>query len=211
MALLTAEELAGQTGQTIKTLATYRGRGKVVRNKKGLYDTANAVNAAFIANHGWKTPTKAGHKAPAPVKTTEGDDDLAPEDSESSYEPDSTGINTLQVSDKRYKHFLAQKTERAAELDRIRIEKLKGILVPSAPLIPIFLRHNQYILQEQKNADEEILTMYAHKYDITPEDMASFRGEQVKRRNAAAQRAAEMSERNIEQTINDFSEKKRVA
>jgi hypothetical protein len=203
--LYTKKQFAELTNKSTRELSVYISRVKVIV-VNDLIDPSNDTNKAFLMKFGGEKTLKT---PPKPQKQV--DEDFGEDFPETDDSPDESGINPLQISDKRYKHFLAQKTERAAELDRIRIEKVKGILVPSAPIIPIFLRHNQYIMQEQKNADEEILSSFAHKYDITSEDVAHFRGEQVKRRNAAATRAAEMSVKNIENTINGYSEKKRVS
>lgn len=200
---LTKKEFAALCGIKTNRLSVEITRSKVVLGADGKIDTNNETNTAFRTR---VQATQENKAQQMPREETWVDSDGADD------EPaDESGIDPLVVSDKKYKHYLAEKTKRASELDGIRIEKAKGILIPSAPIIPIFLRHNQFIMQEQKNADEEILSMYAHKYDITPEDMAYIRGEQVKRRNAAAERAAEMSEKNIANTINEFSEKKRVA
>jgi len=211
MALLTKNEFAEQCGIQTKALSVYIQRGKVVVVNEHL-DTNNDRNKAFIEkNKGKKREKELIKDIPtiAPtvkhqVNIDDFDDDVLNEDDEDSEVP------ALYVSEKLLKHLDTKKREREISLLKIKEDKIRGIVIPSDLIKPVFLQHNQYILMEQKNADEEILTMYAHKYSMSLEDIAFMRGEYVKRRNAAVQKAAESSAKAVENIVRDFSDKRGV-
>lgn len=226
MAILTKQEVAEATGQTTRSLSVYIKRKKLpVINKganKGMVDTKDRAWVEFISMYGWKgkdgntvaaKPTPQLKHQPQPQEP-EDDTDFTDfgidEDVETDHDTTGGKLMELPKSDKMYKHFLAVKTQRAAELDKIKIEKLKGIVIPSAFIQPVFLQHNQYILTEQKNADEEMLTAMKQKYDITGEDLAWIRGEWTKRRNQAVNKAVDSSLKSVDTIISNFSEKRGV-
>ena len=210
MAYLSKKEFAEVCILKTKDLSNYIKRGKVIVRTDELIDTDTDVNKAFIENRRAKMdvaladPEIASDKPGASRRMGQILGGDKPE------KVDDTGLMSVVIADRHYKHHLAIKTERAAELDRLKIEKAKGIVVPSEPIIPIFLQHNQHILQEQKNADEEMLSLFAHKYGISSADTAHIRGEWVKRRNAAVQKATDATKKAIPALINDYSEKRGV-
>lgn len=218
MAQLTKKEFADQTGQTTKTLSTYILRKKVVVNKAGLIDTNNEINKAFIAIHAWKKVEKPSKKAALPTNEDEEDMEDADVPDFFSFQIDpmpsgsgtGDGLPDLIVSEKRYKHALANKTEAAEELDRLRIKKLKGDVVPSAPIGGLVFQFKQYILTQQKIAYERFLTEITHKYSIAGADMAEYRTFFIKELNAAAQTATDLFLKDLDNTLSLFSVKKAV-
>jgi hypothetical protein len=215
MALLTKKDVAEQCCKETNWLSVYIKRNKLVVIKKGankgMIDTSIEPNKSFMKMYAVTAgipPLKGTRQPKAAIQEGEQSefDQIFNDAPSEPATPDENGILPVHESDRRYKHFLAVKTESAAQLDQIKIEKLKGIVIPSAVVIPVFTQHNQYIVQEQKNADEEMLTDLKQRYDISGEDLAYLRGIWTKRRNAATAKATEMSIKGVENIINDFSE-----
>lgn len=112
------------------------------------------------------------------------------------------------MAEARYKAARAIKTEKEAELSDIRVEKVRGSIIPTDIVIPIFVQHNQHILNAQKIADDEILNDLAHRFSIGGDDVAKLRGEFVKRRNEAMKKATEASEKGIDAQVKNFIDTK---
>lgn len=207
MAKLSKQEFAAQTGQTTKTLATYIGRGKVVVNKKGEIDTTNEVNKQFIAIHAWKVPTK-----PGAIKLPEPDDETPDTDTPETEETTTSDgkIPNIAVSEKRYKYELANKTEAAAILDRLKIKKLRGDVIPVAPIELLIFQFKQYTLTQQKITYEKFLNEIGHKYSITAEDMAYYRGFFTKACNDCVEEATKAFIRDLGSVLADYTIKKGV-
>lgn len=217
MALITKQAFALKCNIPTNQLSVLLKRGQVVCDGD-MADTNHPKNVLYYNNREAKglLTKKESSKKSAPKKPksdklktelTDDEDDL---DDDGLMDMPAGKILPLDQSERRKKHFEAINAERNSELLRMRKEKLQGIVIPSAPLVPVILQHNQHILMEQKNADEEILSMLAHRYDITPADVAYMRGEWVTRRNAAATKAADATKKSIKSIINDYSEKRGV-
>lgn len=231
--LKTKAEFAEMCGISTSYLSVAIGRRNVVPNEDGMIDTEHPSNVAYYNKKvatkpelqvkkkitldrptgDQQIPREETYVAPKtykvrPVYDEEINEISAEMPQKTLFDPDT--LMSLPESEQRYKHNLAIKTERDAEIKRLEIEKKKGIVVPSAPIQPIFLQHNQHILAEMKNADEEMLTAFAHKYGISGADVAYIRGEWVNRRNVAMQKASEASAKGIAAIINDYSDKRAV-
>ena len=231
MAFLTKKEFAERTGQKTKNLAVYASRGKVVVGADDLIDTDHPTNQAFIGKHGWKAkqveekkPEKVVKPKPAakervftkpkPQKAIISDDDF--EDDEE-VEIGNIGDVTDELSalakdtaeaEARYKAARAIKTEQEAGLTKMRVEKVRGSIIPTDIVIPIFVQHNQHILSSQKAADDEILNDLAHRFGIGGDEVAKLRGEWVKRRNEAMKKATEASEKGVDAVVKNFIDTK---
>lgn len=120
------------------------------------------------------------------------------------------GTDMLGISQamKVYEDAKARKTVQQARYEEIRVQKLKGIVVPTMLVMPLFTQHNVHIMHECKNADEEILQEMAHKYGMSPEDVAEMRKKMIDRRNEAMKRAIESSEQGVDNLIMSFQEER---
>lgn len=228
MAVVTKKSFASQCEIETKYLSVDISRGKVIVNDDGMIDTTNPKNQIYIQKKlmgkepnpisSTPEPTKPkiekisvprGNVPPVPPKAsmqlpdgiTEGDVNTALQMIE--------GMDYQQL-EMLYKYLQGEKLKTDIEKNKIEIEKKMGVVVPSEPLIPIVKQHNHFILQEQKNADEELLLAMAHKYDIAPSDTAYLRGEWIRLRNDAVTKATNLTVKSIGDVINDYSEKRGV-
>lgn len=201
MALKTKKEFAALVNQSTRWLSVYIERGKVVVNKKGMIDTENVVNKSFLLQY---DPTKKTEPQ-IPREETFKDPTATSE------RPAELGdIPDVYVSDARYKHFLALKTERAAELDRLKIDKIKGEVIPSDLMPPVILQHNQSFVTAFKNVADQILTDFAKIKNFSVAEIADMRGRMLQAINDGAKNATAMSLKTVSVIVKDFSVKRGV-
>lgn len=225
MAYLTKKEFAEQTVGTTRQLAVYIKRGKVVVRKDDLIDTNNATNKAFIAKYGIGPVGKGGiPKYDEPVVEITDDPDnthtvtlgdliekvkreSAAEDAEI-MEEEGERLLPVQLSQKKYQHYLADKTKKAAALDDLKIQKLKGEVIPVGPVETLVFQFKQYSLTQMKIALEKILGEFAHKYKVSPEDLAYYRGLGVKALNEATRQATDDFVKGFDIKLNEYTSKR---
>lgn len=193
-----------------KDLSNYAKRGNVVVRDDGQIDTLEDKNRAFLQKRHAKmdkaladpeiiNDTPKAHTRMKQILSGNTEDDY-----------DADGIMSVTASEKKYKHFLAVKTERAAELDRLKIEKAKGIMVPSELIQPVLLQHNQSITTAFKNGGEELLRMISKKRGLTGAELAYYRGEFVQIINTAIANATSASVAAVKNIISEHSERRGV-
>jgi hypothetical protein len=227
MAILTKKSFANQCEIETKYLSVDISRGKVVVNADGMIDTTEPKNQIYIQKKlmGKEPPQLSSPEPTKPKieKISVPRGNVAPQQPKASMQlPEgitegevNTALQMIEGMDYQqlemlYKYLQGEKLKTDIEKNKIEIEKKMGVVVPSEPLIPIVKQHNHFILQEQKNADEELLLAMAHKYDIAPSDTAYLRGEWIRLRNDAVTKATNLTVKAIVDVINDYSEKRGV-
>jgi hypothetical protein len=208
MALFSKTEYAEACGMVSNALAVYIKRGKVVVGEDGMIDTNEDKNIAFLEKmrskkQGIVIPKEPKKKAP-PVPTP-----VFAEESENNSENEGE-IPSLAASERLLKHLDTQKREREVEKLDLEIEKKRGEVIPSELIKPVFLQHNQHLLMSMKNADDEMLSIFGHKYSLALEDIAWIRGEWTKKRNTAITEATSASVKAVDSIVADFSVKRGV-
>jgi hypothetical protein len=193
MALLSKKEYAELCGMATNALSVYihPDRSEVIV-ENGYIDSENETNKRFLEKRIAKGKSKSA--------TFEGE--RKPNNNE--------GIPSYEESEQLVKFWDAKKREKEVEKLQIEVSKKKGEVIPSELMKPLILQHNQHILMEQKNADEEMLTMFAHKHSIPGADVAYIREAWINRRNAAVKSATKATVSGVESVIQDYSEKRGV-
>ena len=217
MALHSKKDFAELCGLPTKNLATYIGRGKVVIGEGDLIDDKNSINKIFLAqrkskaseqqviNHIKKYPTAKEKEDPAIPPSS--DDD----------EGDELGgrihiagkMDTAKALEK-LAYFRAEKTERETIRLDLDIQKKRGEVIPSDMVKPIFVRHNQFILTNFKNATDDILARFAKYKELEPEYVAELRGEMIAVINRAVADSVKMSIESVEDIVNEYKVKRGV-
>lgn len=204
MAIFSKKEFATQCGISTSYLSVQIKRSKVVLNDEDKIDTSNERNALYLEKNkkaNISLSVDPVQKVQSTVKNVPTSD--APKE-------DSGEIPSFNVSERLLKYLDTQKREKEVEKLSIEIQKKRGEVIPSELIKPVFLQHNQYILMEMKNADEEMLSLMLHKYDIKSEDVAFLRAEWTKRRNACITNAISASLKGVSSIVSEFTEKKGV-
>jgi len=195
MALLTKKEFTALCGIKTNRLSVEIERGKVILGDNDMVDPDNETNVAFRERVQSKQAAKNEQISRSETYVEPGGDD---ED----------GINPLTVSDKRYKHFLAQKTEKAVELADLEIAKKRGVVVPSELIKPLFSQHNQSIITEFKNLMDSALRVVGKECDLTVEQAARIKGDWIAGLNEAMDRAKKATAKGIANIVENYQEAK---
>lgn len=122
-------------------------------------------------------------------------------------EDDDVVMSTF-IAENKYKAARAVKVQHEAELMKLKVAKVRGSVIPTELVMPVFLQHCQSILMAQKATDDEILSDIAHRYKIPPEDVAALRGKWTKDRNDAMDRAIEASEKSVDAILTNYIDEK---
>lgn len=123
------------------------------------------------------------------------------------YEDPDIIMSTFEAENK-YKSARAVKVTHEAELMKLKVAKVRGSVIPTELVMPVFIQHNQSILMAQKATDDEIISDIAHRFKIPAEAVAELRGKWATDRNAAMDRAIEASEMSVDAILINFIDEK---
>lgn len=215
MALLSKKEFAQLCMWETKQLSVYIGRGQVVVRGDKMIDTNEDKNVAFLEKYGYSKAVLATPAEPKPEKAKE-PPRQAPQlvtvdlgDGEQST-IDLSNIPSYQDSERLLKYLDTEKRQKEIEKLQLDIEKKQGEVIPVAPIEQLVFQFKQYTLTQGKIAYEKFLTEIGHKYSITPDDLAYYRGFFIKQLNTATTEATEAFNRDMDIVLNEFSVKKGV-
>lgn len=208
MAKIPKKEFAELCGLTTGNLGNYIKRGHVVC-VHDLIDTTNPTNLRFLEKRSAKDKAdKQPAEGQKPKKTTAAQpkgkeipdiEDLTPEE-----------VPSYEESERKLKYLDTLKREKEIEKLQIDIDKKKGVVVPSELIKPVFLQHNQNIVQEFKNTADEIVRTFSKKHSLGANEVAEIKGELVACINSAIKKAVHASISQVKNIINEHSIKKEV-
>lgn len=124
-------------------------------------------------------------------------------------EEEVTGESMTLLSKKKMKADTAYKL-RQEELARLRIQKQRGILIPTALVKVVFKQHSQSILVEFKNSVDSILTILRKRKNLDANEVAEIRGELQQAINDSVGKSISRSQKSISNIVNEYAEKKEV-
>lgn len=211
MAIFSKTEFAETCGMVSNALSVYIKRGKVIVNEDGKIDTKEDRNMAFYE--------KKRSKGSLPKEKPQIVAKEPTQEKKFTYKEPETGeestinagdIPSFVESERLLKHLDTKKREREVEKLDLEIEKKRGEVIPSELIKPVFLQHNQHLLMSMKNADDEMLSIFGHKYSLALEDIAWIKGEWTKKRNTALSEATGASVKAVDTIVAEFSVKRGV-
>lgn len=207
MARLTKKEFGELCGIAEKNVYTYIQRGNVLMGDDGYIDTNADKNVLFVQKRQSKksiNEVAAAQQLPKYAQKSKSYEEIENEGEDS--DEDSNGIPSLTTSERKKKHLETIKIAQEIELLKLREEKLKGIVVPSELIKPLFLQHNQSIVSEFKNTADEIIRAIGKRKSLNANEMAEIKGELVKIINVSIGKATKASVKAVDIIINDFSD-----
>lgn len=225
MALLTKKEFAERCGITIKNLATYVTRHKVIYTKaerRGDERVNDAIepNCSFLAYHAGKKYLKPKKEVPPKklmVTRPPTIKEMLPVEMVAPTYKDEVEDEELPPGAAEYAGLDAKKVAKQIEKMEKEIEKLtlgnskaKGQVVPIHLMDSVFLQERQSILMEAKNALQDILSIFGKKRDLTAYERADISAEFTDRLNEMMKRAAAVTEKAIDVIVREFSNKRAV-
>lgn len=216
MAKLSKKEFAELCGMETNKLAVYVQRKKAIAGDDGLFDTANLTNKAFIAKHSHKSgiqlPKEPIQRQPRRMPVVSEDEDMFAgiSDEELAQYAGNGSIMPLEVSERHYKHFLALRTEKASELEQLKIEKAKAEVIPHGVIAPLFLYHNQSVLTKGKEFIDKMLIEWGHRFGINIDEIAKTKTAFYVGLNEWIEEATNLSIKGVDNIVKDYAIKKGI-
>lgn len=223
MALLTALEFSELCIVPRTSLASYESRGKIVAKGSGKskkFDTENPINSLFIRDKQAKKTTEQEEaeiinrikKYPATTDKPETSHTDAFNkiladvvEAEKAVGVVRNGIPKYEDSVQLLKYLDTLKRQSEIDLNKIKVQKQKGEVVPADLIEPIFLEHNRHILTEFKNAMDEVLKIFSKMKDLEPNENAELKGILRNRVNKAMKDASESSSQSVKSVIKNYT------
>lgn len=222
MAFLSKKEFSDLCGIPTNALAVYVKRKKVVLSGEFVDDTL-PKNKAFLKKKSVakkrksvatdskpKTESKKQNsnnlpKNPAPNLPVYKKDPPEPKPQITDPEPDSTFLLEQEK-------LTLQNTqlERANEIAQIKIEKLRGDVIPTDIVKNTFMQHFKSITTSFHQGADNVLIKIAQKYDLSRQEVANYRGELISIINDCVKDAVEESKKSIQNIVNEYSQVKGV-
>lgn len=211
--LKTKQQVAGLLGINTRHLAVLIKRGKLICSGDSI-DIQQTDNKAYISKQ--QNSNKKGAKAvkldevkvPKQIPRTETYIEPDTEDDEDESDPDK--IPDYHVSETKLKFLDTKKREREIALLKIKEDKIRGTVIPSELVKPVFLQHNQSIITAMKNMMDEKLREIAKKHSLNVNEVADIKGNWVTGLNESIDKATKASIKAVDNIISEHSEKKSV-
>lgn len=199
MALYTRNQFCELTSINHAYLTTYIKRGKIKVNEHDLIDDTIRENSLFIKK-------KIGTKY-SPI--------IADDDDEETVKNPENDIYIKKNNDQYELNIIKTKIEikkKNEEYEKIKLQnsKIRGEVVPSELIKPVFLQHNQSIMTAFKNASDEMLRLISKKKGLSLNETAELSGELTVVINTAIDKANKASVKAIDNIISEHSETKGV-
>ena len=200
-------------------------RRKVVVDADGTIDSANDKNKLFLEKIYGRmdlVPGKggaiqlppanavapAGNVIPLPPSATGNKKELTDEELKDALAM--CGGMTYEQLEKVYKYLQGEKLKSDIAKNNIELQKRRGEVVPVSPIESLVFQFKQHTLTQQKITYQGFLNEIAHKYSITAEDMAYYKGYFIKQLNISVSEASENFKANLEATLKELAIRKRV-
>lgn len=208
MALLTKSEFSELCGRKSNWLSTYIGRGEVVATGNLINDTLD-LNKHFLSKHR-KTPEIEQVKETVAKPVTEKRNDSIKQGDLFEKQTGSEAVVPFSVSETKLKFLDTQKREEEIAKLKLDNQKKRGEVIPSELIKPVFLRHNQSITTEFKNATDEILRSFSKRKSLSVNEEAELKGELIEIINSSMIKATNLTVSSIDNIINEYALKKGI-
>lgn len=214
-------------GISSRHISTYAKRRQIVINDDGLIDVDHEINYAFLIQKGFneikkqngtgkKTPAKKAvakktttKKAPAkksPAKKAKAD-----------HKPKPVPPPVVDPEIERLKQELAamdrdklqadtDKKRHDAEIARIRMEKLQGLLIPTDLVVSVIQLQAESLKKAYHDAAEKLIIIFSQKKKLTNTEMGDLRRELTTVINNAIDDGIDESKKGVKKIVKEYSE-----
>lgn len=189
MSVVTKAVFAEMCGLKTNKLWNYTDRGQVILLGDGKIDCDDPRNKAFL------------EKKSAKKQKQEPQEKQKPQESNQDQE---TGTDYAAL-DRQKLSAQVEKLNQEVRLLKIKEEKLKGIVVPSEVIMPVFLQHNQSVLTSVKNESDEFVRLFSKKRGLSGEEIAEIKSGLIEWFNRAMDSASALSKVTIKDIVNNYS------
>lgn len=221
-------DFAKHCGIESRQLSIYIKRNKVLVSDGDMIDISNDTNNAFYEKRKHKSslpkglPTVELKKVPTkkvaqkkeiahPIESVDEFEKIAESDSEEIGNSSSSDIDDeIQESHadlEKRKVYLGNKLlEERIEIERVKKDKLHGLVVPTQLVSVVFTQHSKNIASEFKNGADDWIIRIEKKLDLSRDDVAKLRGELVDVINKSVKKSVETSKKQIYSIVRQYKE-----
>lgn len=176
---LSRKELKKRFGISDAHISVYVKRGKLVPNEAGLFDFDNPQNALYATTRELKATTAIDG---AEAATQAGD-----------LMQKKIQADTLRI-------------ESVTELNRIRIQKIEGEVLPTDLVQPIFIMFTKAIQTAFADEAEDIVRDVSHAAKLSKQQMADLRKRIVEAVNRATEKGVKDGKSEVKKVANTYSD-----
>lgn len=208
MDILPKKDFAAQCGLLTNKLWKYVDRGNVILLGDGKVDLNDPRNRAFLEMRQAKLKPNVKIEE-KPLETLKQITNIKTGTPQPDDEPkhDSKSLINLEVQKTMGQ---VAKINQEVVLLKIKEEKIKGVVVPSELIKPVFLQHNQSILTEIHNEANEFVRIFAKRHSLKANEVADIKSDLIDWVNIAIDKAIQLSSNQIDNIINTYQEERGV-
>lgn len=220
-------DFAKHCGIESRQLSIYIKRNKVLVSENEMIDISNETNNAFYEKRKHKSKletelpavklNRVVTKKTAPkkevIQTTETVDEFSDIAENDDAVNDIIGsisgddIVESQAELEKRKVYLGNKLlEERIEIERVKKDKLHGLVVPTQLVSVVFTQHSKNIASEFKNGADDWIIRIEKKLDLSREEVASLRGGLVDVINKSVKKSVETSKKQIYSIVRQYKE-----
>ena len=206
-------EFASMAGISKANLSTYVKRGKAIRLPNGNFETENEYNVLFLEKRNKNSGFDNSREFIKEGNEREQISELQKQKREAKQKFNdvggevgaSTGQSITQI-EKAIKLLTANKLKRDVEVLDIKIEKLKGTVIPSDLVKLVFAQQFKSTAIAFKNGAEKFIMRLTKEVGLSREEGNKIRAEFIEIINEAVTDSIVESKKQIEQIVEDFTE-----
>jgi len=217
----TRREFSDLCGIEAKALAVYVGRKKVILNENGEVDTALPMNLAFLEKRTGKTetppvvpePQKKKNRivtTPTPKEPITIRKERALRNKHGKTDEEKEQLNTNFEIDNAIKRLELEKKEQEVELNKLKIAKLQGDVIPTELVKVVFSQHFKSVTNAFHQGADNFITEITKMLSLDREQMVKLRAELVEIINTAVTDSIEESKESINNIQQEYSQKRGV-
>lgn len=223
MAKFTAKEFYTLCGISKGNFYTYKKRGNIHTNDDGLVDSELPMNADFMNK---RVMNKKTIPKPAPIvevasvastppilkrKPTKAE--LKAEQKEAEKREERAAVSDQQAThkynlDRQIKEADLEAKEQTIELNRLKIAKLSGEVIPTDLVRIVFAQHFRSVANSFNNAADNYISVIIAKFKGKKDDVAFIRGELIDVVNEAIKDSISDSNNHISNIVKEYSDKR---
>lgn len=211
MALISQTDFCKQCGKDAAYVTVNVKRGKLVRVKVGNeyhFDDTVDINKAFLEK--WKGRNQITEETKKGVHQLTKPPILPPENLEIELDTKNIESYSFQELDKLNKSLDAKKKEKEIRKLEIQIEKAEGLVIPTEMVKGVFARHTKNMVTELDNFVERMITEFAAIKNLSSTEIATMREMKIQALNTAAEGASNTTKNDIENIIDEYSDKRAI-
>jgi hypothetical protein len=219
MAIFTPKEFYTLCGISKGNFYTYKKRGNIHTSEDGTIDSLLPMNADFmnkrVMNKKTIPPPTLAHEVARvdtvvvakPKKKTK--DELASIKRDIVRQEDADAQATHKYNlDRQIKEAELEAKEQTIELNKLKIAKLSGEVIPTDLVRIIFAQHFRSVSNAFNNAADNYISVIIAKFNGKKDDVAFIRGELINVVNEAIKDAIAESKHHVGNIVSEYSSKR---